>query len=261
MKKIISTLIVASAFFCTGANAFFFFFLPGNVTGAITDAVTGSEGTNCVGSNAIVGSTIRVPGGSPMVVKSLSGTSSRCTQPEFPIRAMLVAPEASNLAVLPVPSSTPIASVKAPIFTSTAGIDLPDGWAPMEMTSAIKEKGYFFMASNRTVNAGLLMSVSKRAGITDMLEFAKAKQIAQIVTLKDGVKSNIEKIQVNSMPAWRFEVSGVGVKGINNTYQITIIDSGAEIVIINAFMYTASYADHATQLGLLASNIKGLHPE
>jgi len=72
----------------TDANAFFFFFLPGGVTGKIADAVTGAEGDNCVGAIAKVGDAINI-NGVMMRVKSLSGTSGRCANPVFPIRALL----------------------------------------------------------------------------------------------------------------------------------------------------------------------------
>lgn len=245
MKKIVAVMIFLSAFVSTSANAWFFFFLPGSVTGAISDAVTGSEGSNCVGPNAKVGDNIRFPNGSLMVIKSLSGTSSRCTQPEFPIRALLE------------PSSSP-APTAAPAFTSKAGIDLPDGWAPVELNDKVKAKGYFFQAANRTIDAGLLMSAAKREGITDMLEFAKTKRIAQVAALKDGQGSEIDKILINGLPAWRFEVSGKSpTSGRDLTWLLTFIDAGTEIVDIRAFMFTAGYSSHKEELGHLAYSIKG----
>jgi hypothetical protein len=66
-----------------------FIFIPGSVTAAVSDSITGAEGSNCVGVNAKVGDKIRLPGGGVGTVKSLSGTSMRCTQPELPIRALL----------------------------------------------------------------------------------------------------------------------------------------------------------------------------
>lgn len=75
MKRVLSIAIVLSALFSTSAHAWFFFFLPGSVTGAITDAITGSEGENCVGTNAKVGDLIRLANGDMKNVKSLSGTS------------------------------------------------------------------------------------------------------------------------------------------------------------------------------------------
>jgi hypothetical protein len=67
-----------------------FIFIPGSVISAASDAVTGSEGKHCVGERAKVGDTIRLGDGQPMTVKSVSGTSSRCTNPQHPIRALLV---------------------------------------------------------------------------------------------------------------------------------------------------------------------------
>ncbi|MHB1292596.1 MAG: SHOCT domain-containing protein [Sulfuricella sp.] len=96
MKRILSLMFLSLALASTNANAWFFFFLPGSVTGAITDAVTGSEGSNCVGENAKVGDVIRLPGGAQGIIKSLSGTSMRCTQPEFPIRALIDTSSASS---------------------------------------------------------------------------------------------------------------------------------------------------------------------
>lgn len=66
-----------------------FIYLPGSVTSAISDSITGAEGQNCVGANAKVGDRVRTPGGGWATVKSLSGTSMRCTNPELPIRALL----------------------------------------------------------------------------------------------------------------------------------------------------------------------------
>lgn len=67
-----------------------FVFIPGNVVGAVSDGLTGAEGQHCVAAHAKVGDSINLPGGGRGVVKSLSGTSMRCTQPEMPIRALLV---------------------------------------------------------------------------------------------------------------------------------------------------------------------------
>src|SRR5665647_347815 len=88
MKRLASLAIILSAFLSTNANAWFFF-LPGAVTGKIADALTGAEGENCVGPNAKIGDLIRLGNGETRKVKSLSGTSIRCTNTELPIRALL----------------------------------------------------------------------------------------------------------------------------------------------------------------------------
>lgn len=69
-----------------------FVFIPGSVTAAVSDKLTGSEGENCVTSTTRVGDRVTWKG-QTMLVKSLSGTSSRCSDPNLPIRALL-APEA-----------------------------------------------------------------------------------------------------------------------------------------------------------------------
>ena len=87
----------------TAANAWFFFFIPGAVTSAIGDKLTGSEGDHCVGADAVVGSKINVAGAS-FEVKSLSGTSMRCTNAAIPIRARLEPWSAPAFATVPLPA-------------------------------------------------------------------------------------------------------------------------------------------------------------
>jgi hypothetical protein len=85
MKRLAIAIGFAFALTHTAAHAWFFFFLPSSVT----DKITGSEGDHCVASTASVGDRIVAPGGSVGTIKSLSGTSMRCTDSQRPIRAML----------------------------------------------------------------------------------------------------------------------------------------------------------------------------
>lgn len=87
MNPIRLAIVATSAALLSGC---WFVFIPGSVVGAVTDSITGAEGQNCVGANVKVGDRIRTPGGGRATVKSLSGTSIRCTNPEHPIRALLV---------------------------------------------------------------------------------------------------------------------------------------------------------------------------
>jgi hypothetical protein len=88
-----SQIAILRIFFCLAIilsmQGCWFIFIPGSVVGAVSDTVTGSEGSHCVGANAKVGDTVRLPGGGRGTIKSLSGTSIRCTNPEQPIRALL----------------------------------------------------------------------------------------------------------------------------------------------------------------------------
>lgn len=76
----------ASTLLLTGC---FFVYIPGSVTSALSDSITGTEGNNCVGAAAKVGDRVRTPGGGWATVKTLSGTSMRCADPAMPIRALL----------------------------------------------------------------------------------------------------------------------------------------------------------------------------
>lgn len=83
LKTVVATTLILSLQGC------FFIFIPGSVTSAISDSITGSEGENCVGAKARVGDFVRTPGGGSARIESLSGTSMRCNNPEMPIRAKL----------------------------------------------------------------------------------------------------------------------------------------------------------------------------
>ena len=78
--------IALAALLCTQLSGCWFVFLP---VGAIADAATGAKGDHCVSQAAKVGDTVNIDG-KVFVVKSLSGSSSRCNA-TYPIRAELTA--------------------------------------------------------------------------------------------------------------------------------------------------------------------------
>ena len=82
-------LITAAMAVCTQLSGCWFVFIPGSLIQKVSDGITGAEGEHCVSRAAKVGDTINLPGGGRGIVKSLSGTSVRCTHPEMPIRAAL----------------------------------------------------------------------------------------------------------------------------------------------------------------------------
>jgi hypothetical protein len=95
----------------TTAHAWFFFFVPGEVTSAIADKLTGSEGEHCIGTANAVGDRISV-GGAVFIVKSTSGTSSRCTNTAHPIRARLE-PAPPQVVTIPPPAPAPALAANA----------------------------------------------------------------------------------------------------------------------------------------------------
>jgi hypothetical protein len=66
-----------------------FVFIPGSMVGAITDSIGGYEGQHCVSATAKVGDRIKHTNGSIGTVMKLEGESSRCQNPQHPIRAVV----------------------------------------------------------------------------------------------------------------------------------------------------------------------------
>lgn len=66
-----------------------FVFIPGSLIQRVSDGLTGAEGEHCVSRAVKVGDRISLPDGKAGEVKSLSGTSVRCTDPNLPIRAAI----------------------------------------------------------------------------------------------------------------------------------------------------------------------------
>lgn len=241
MRKILPLMFLLLACASSNANAWFFFFLPGSVTGKIVDAFTGAEGENCVGESAKVGDNINA-NGQLMTIKSLSGTSTRCTNTAMPIRAMLE------------PSSTVVTQ-----STTQAKIDLPDGWESIPLNSAQKVDGAVLLALDKTIDSGLLLNTAKRQGITDMRAYADSRKAGQASRLQDAQQSETTKLMINGLPAWRFEVTGQ-YKNTSLTYSITIIEGDQEIVSVSVWSSAAGFPQQKEALLRIVDSLNGLPP-
>lgn len=67
-------------------------FIPGSVVGATTDALTGNHGQNCITRGSQAGDRIKMNDGRIAVVEKVEGASSRCSDPNYPVRAVLSFP-------------------------------------------------------------------------------------------------------------------------------------------------------------------------
>jgi len=246
-KRLISLSALLLALASNSAQAWFFFFLPGSATGAISDAITGSKGNNCVGSTVKVGDTIRLTDGSTGIVKSLSGTSSRCTNSEFPIRALLV------------PSTEPNAGV-TPAFHSNAGIELSEDWEVQTVTDQMKSNHIFFTAFNRKNDVGLQLAAVKPVGNIDMMNYVERTRTRQANGLVDGRPTEIEQTRVLGMPAWRFEVTGGAPRNpkIRLTFMDTMIDSGTEVLLVTTYASAENFPKQKAMLIGLTDGVRGL---
>jgi len=223
-----------------------FIYLPGSTTGAISDAFTGAEGLHCVKANAKLGDTVQFPGGSQATVKSLSGTSTRCTNPELPIRALLVPYDNKPITSAPTPN------------TSKILLSLPAGWEQKTLNEQMILGGGILYATNRTTDSGLLLSASKREGITDLMAYGTSIRANQTSRLKDPQQSEVSQIEINGKKALRFDVTGLQNSGLKLKYMITVIEGATEIAILNTWTTAAGFEEQKGAMGQLAENVIGL---
>lgn len=73
---------------CLHLSGCWFVWIPGGLVQKVADGVTGAEGEHCVSRAARVGDKLTIPGGMGEI-KSLSGESVRCKDPNRPIRARI----------------------------------------------------------------------------------------------------------------------------------------------------------------------------
>lgn len=73
---------------CLHLSGCWFVWIPGGLVQKVADGVTGAEGEHCVSRAARVGDKLTIPGGMGEI-KSLSGESVMCKDPNRPIRARI----------------------------------------------------------------------------------------------------------------------------------------------------------------------------
>lgn len=241
MKKLSVLLLVIGLGLSFNANAWFFFFLP---TGAIADAITGSEGANCVSDSTKVGDLVLL-NGVPMKVKSLSGTSMRCADEKLPVRALL---EVDNSA-----------QVSA---TTEAKVEIPDSWENKTLTPAMKADAGVMFATNKAMNSSLgLFSLPKeKIVIPDLNDWAKMMMDRQLSSLTDGNVSQITKLTINGAEVWQAEVTGTLKVDMKNkhTYLKTIYAGDKEVVLLNLDTVSENYDSQKAEFFRIANSVSGL---
>ena len=230
---------------CTSAQAWFFFYLPGSVTGKISDAISGAEGEHCVGADVKVGSQIRLANGEIKIVKSLSGTSSRCADAIHPIRALL---DTVNLT-----SNTE---------SSNIGIDLPmgqGGWTQRTIPESHKSSGVIFLGSQPTTDAWLSVSSTPRVGKVDLMSLARDRLANFRNGMTNANESEIISSTINGIPVLRFHISGQLRSTKNNlTYAWTVFDLANEVLIVTSWIPTVNWSFERQTLEKLPERISGL---
>lgn len=241
-KGVIGAMGLALTLLSFDANAWFFFFLPGSVTSKIGDALTGSEGDSCVAETAKVGDTITSTTGNTAIVKSLSGTSSRCQAPGLPIRALLQ----FNYS-----------------FSSKAGIELPDGFKAKEISATQTFNGLLLSAQDTSKSIGVSVAAQPHKQGGDGGALAKNIATRLLTAVEDGKTSNEEELSIGGIPAYRFRMVGKnkGMFGRSFTYVVTVLVGKDEFVQVNANCLTSDFDKYKDTLDRFAFDVKGLNSE
>lgn len=224
--------------------------VPGSVVGAVSDAITGAEGANCVGPVAKVGDRIRLSDGSIGEIRSLSGTSTRCTQPEFPIRAQLgpLGNAATTQSIVP-------ANKVSSLVQQKHVQRLPAGWVAQPVPEAIRGKAEFY-ATNLTLEAALITTTVPRESISDFRTYASTRRALQISAVTDPVHSEITTLEINGKKAHRFSVSGKA-EGHHFTFLITLVEGDKGIVVLNTWTLAANFEQHRESLERIPQSFAG----
>ena len=206
MKKLSALIFIVGLSISFNANAWFFFFLP---TGAIADAITGASGDNCVGENTKIGDKIAIKG-DVMIVKSISGSSSRCSDPKYPVRAELEK------------DPTPISQA-----TTKASIEIPDSFINRDLNDSLKKGNAVFWVWDKSKDASMILYSINRSLIVTMDddEYAEKQLLIQQNIVDVISTSPTKKLIINGANAWQKEVTGIVKAGSYKkpiTYLITM---------------------------------------
>lgn len=250
------------------SHAWFFFILPGSVTNAIGDAITGSEGQNCVAPSVKVGDVFVVEG-KRLVVKSLSGESARCPNPSNPIRALVVPQDdtASKQPEAPKTSDRKLASTSSFLHMNktNAKLALPEGWRAITPTREMLVNGGVLYAENGSFGGALELRTVKsvvRGEVSDYVQSRRGYEAGQLV---DGQTTQELELLINGVRAWRFEgeghqrdASSSFDNGRAMKFVSTIFDGGDEIVELTVSAPAHEYVGKRDALLDLANNVRGL---
>jgi hypothetical protein len=268
MKRLSALLFICGLGISFNANAWFFFFIPGSVTSAISDAITGSEGSNCVGQQVAVGGIVRLSNGGYARVKSLSGTSSRCPDSNMPIRAMLEPIPLGEKFTPPSGSSVaPIVSqeVNNRPLTTEARLELSDDWVQKDIPEALQKRRMVLIAGNKKLGAILYLSTAPQSELLTGEKMAENLLKSQVSKIDNPTASEIAALKINGANAWQFHVSGnlknasaTAAAGTAVTYTDTLYEGDKEIVVLNTVSTTENYERLRPDLFAIENSLTGI---
>jgi hypothetical protein len=84
-----NAIVLCAALLTVPLQGCFFIWVPGSLIDAASDQISGDFGNFCIPSRLQTGDKVRMANGQMATVTRISGTSSRCTFAELPIRAQV----------------------------------------------------------------------------------------------------------------------------------------------------------------------------
>lgn len=135
---------------------------------------------------------------------------------------------------------------------------LPAGWARKPLTEVMANNGGSVYASHPGNGASVLVSVATKQDGVDMMAYVASRRSNQEARLLNPQSTEITRLEINGRQAFRFEVAGYVQGGIKITYQHTVIEGKAQLVLVNAWTKTLDYPEHKAMLEGLATDVTGL---
>ena len=197
----------------------------------------------CIASSYKVGDKIASPIGSSSysIVKSLSGTSSRC-----PVQTM------------PILANVEMVVGVSPKFQ----MEVPDDYKVIAINDLSKMNGIVLASlSEKGGYRELYAYYRQREAIVSPETIMQATISGQATFFKEApIVKNKEEFTMNGMKAWRYEVIGTGKTFFapSVTYQLTMIEGESEYVILNATTKTSNYEEEKETMYSFANKISGL---
>jgi hypothetical protein len=198
---------------------------------------------SCVATTYKVGDKIASPIGSSSysIIKSLSGTSSRC-----------------QVSTNPILATVEMVMGVSPKFQ----MEVPDDYKAIAINDLTK------------MNGTVLASSSERGGLRELYVFYRQREaiispeaIMQATinglatfTKEAPIVKNQEELNINGMKAWRYEVIGTGktIFAPSVTYQLTMLEGDNEYLIVNAASKTSNYEEDKQNFYSIAYKITGI---
>lgn len=246
-----SVVLVMAASFASPAYAWFIF-IPGSVTGAISDAITGDSGEHCVSRGASVGDVITDVAGGRWRVESVSGESMRCTSADKPIRAKLIpAGVADRQPHKPLVSTTSLLPGKYEVTLSS-------DWRKQAIPSELRSKGVTGSYLHESGEWGLMYSsVSRVSYALNLWSFANYADSLphQLVSAK---QTKLEESKVGEHSIYSTEREGTLEQKGRYRYLRTVFASGDDYVLLEQWTRAEAFDAYRLRMVQLAHSLAGL---